>query len=180
MQIRLHANATTTPKIRAYIQQSKASVAELATELNVSQTTIRRWKGRDRVTDGSHARHHLGQSTNPAEEALICELRQDVGLSLDDITEVMKRCVNPKLSRSAIHRCLHRLGVAQRPQPSGEATPSRCRFPDDLPCGFIHIDLKHLTRLHGQTAYVFVAIDRATRFVHIEIVQHRDAHTIAA
>ena len=73
MQIRLHANATTTPRTRAYIQQSQASVAELAAELNVSQTTIRRWKGRDRVTDGSHARHNLGQSTSPTEEALIRE-----------------------------------------------------------------------------------------------------------
>ena len=42
MQIKLHANATTTPKIRAYIQQSPVSVADLATELGVTQTTVRR------------------------------------------------------------------------------------------------------------------------------------------
>jgi hypothetical protein len=36
MELNLHANATTTPKVRAYIQRSKASTAELASELGVS------------------------------------------------------------------------------------------------------------------------------------------------
>ena len=179
MEIKLHALARTTPKVRAIIQTSPLSVAALAKQFGVSETTIRHWKSLNRVTDGSHARHNLGQSTSPEEEALIVELRRDLGLSLDDIVEVMKRCVNQKLSRSSIHRCLQRLGVAKRPQESSEAMPSR-RFADDLPCGFIHIDLKHLTRLQGQPAFVFVAIDRATRFVHIEIVGQRDAKTIAA
>ncbi len=49
------------------------------------------------------------------EEALIVELRRDVGLSIDDITEVMHRCVNAKLSRSAIYRCLRCHGVGGRP-----------------------------------------------------------------
>ena len=35
MQLNLHANATTTPKTRAYIQTSTASAAELAAELGV-------------------------------------------------------------------------------------------------------------------------------------------------
>jgi len=46
MEIRLHANATTTPKQRAYIQQSTRPAAELAVEIGVSETTIRRWRGR--------------------------------------------------------------------------------------------------------------------------------------
>jgi transposase-like protein len=44
MELNLHANATTTPKVRAYIQRSKRKIAELASELGVSQTTIRRWR----------------------------------------------------------------------------------------------------------------------------------------
>jgi len=39
--LKLHANATTTSKVRGYIQRSAASVAELAAELGVSQTTVR-------------------------------------------------------------------------------------------------------------------------------------------
>ncbi len=37
MEIRLHANATTTPKQRAYIQQSTRPAAELAVELGTNQ-----------------------------------------------------------------------------------------------------------------------------------------------
>src|SRR3546814_9918121 len=48
MQVKLHANATTTPKIRTHIQQSTLAVAALAAELGVSETTIRRWRGRER------------------------------------------------------------------------------------------------------------------------------------
>jgi len=54
MELNLHANATTTPKVRAYIQRSKKKIAELASELGVSQTTIRRWRTRTTVSDRSH------------------------------------------------------------------------------------------------------------------------------
>ncbi len=41
MEIRLHANATTTPKQRAHIQHSSRSAAELAVELGVAGHRIR-------------------------------------------------------------------------------------------------------------------------------------------
>jgi transposase-like protein len=44
MELNLHANATTTPKTRSYIQRSKKSVVDLAAELGVSETTIYRWR----------------------------------------------------------------------------------------------------------------------------------------
>ena len=175
MDLKLHANATTTPRVRAYIQSSTASVAALAAELGVSETTIRRWRGRASVADRSHTPHRLAISLSPLEEQLVVELRQSLWLPLDDIVEVMHRCLNPDLSRSAIHRCLKRHGVSHRPlvdkpvpQPF-EATG----------VGFVHIDLKHLTRLEGRPSYVFVAIDRATRFAYIEIIASRDAATVA-
>jgi len=72
MELNLHANATTTPKVRACIQRSKASIAELASEPGVSETTIRRWRGRTTVDDRSHKPKTLAA---PIEEALVCELR---------------------------------------------------------------------------------------------------------
>ena len=176
MQVKLHANATTTPKVRALIQQSQAPVSQLARQLGVSETTIRRWRQRSEVEDRSHCRHHLGQSTNATEEALIGELRRDVGLSLDDITEVMQRCVNKKLSRSAIYRCLRRHGISKPSQPP----PDKSHAPfEPTSFGFVHVDLKHLPRLKRQPSYVFVAIERITRFVHVEIIPQRNATTVA-
>ncbi|MCP1915218.1 AcrR family transcriptional regulator [Bradyrhizobium elkanii] len=108
MELSLHANATTTPKTRAYIQRSRKSVAQLAAELGVSETTIYRWRGRSTVEDRSHRPKHLTTSLSALEERAVCELRTSLQLPLDDIVEVMQRCINAKLSRSAIHRCLQR------------------------------------------------------------------------
>ncbi len=175
MELRLHANAATTPRTRAYIQQSAASVADLAVELGVSETTIRRWKGRSTVADGSHTPKRLAIGLTPVEEELVLELRRKLELPLDDIVEVMHRCMNAKLSRSAIHRCLARHGIASRAKRAAEE-PGRF---DKHPFGFVHIDLKHLPSLRRTKSYVFVAIERATRFVYVEIVMRRDGKTVA-
>jgi hypothetical protein len=53
MHLRLHANATTTPRTRAYIQQSQASTAALARELGIHPRTVARWKARADVADRS-------------------------------------------------------------------------------------------------------------------------------
>jgi hypothetical protein len=91
MDLRLHANATTTPRTRAYIQQSRAPVSQLACELGVSESTVRRWKKRTSVADRSHTPHKLAISLTPVEERLVVELRTELSLPLDDIVEVMRR-----------------------------------------------------------------------------------------
>src|ERR1700692_875391 len=140
MELDLHANATTTPRTRAYIQRSKKPVGELAGELGVSETTIRRWRGRSTVGDRSHRPKRLTTSLSAMEETLVCELRTSLQLPLDDIVEVMRRCVRPTLSRSAIHRCLQRHGISRKAKPD---KPKSGTF-EQATVGFIHIDLKHL------------------------------------
>ena len=81
-----------------------------------------------------------------------------------------------RLSRSAIHRCLQRHGISARPKPD---KPKTGIF-ETAGIGFIHIDLKHLPDLQRHKSYVFVAIDRATRYVYVEIHSRRDGETAAA
>ena len=50
MDLKLHANATTTPRIRAYIQQSSAPIGALARELGIHSRTVARWKGATRCS----------------------------------------------------------------------------------------------------------------------------------
>jgi transposase InsO family protein len=176
MHLRLHANATTTPRTRAYIQKSQASNAALARELGVHSRTVARWKARHNVADRSTRPHRLNTSLTEWEEALVVELRRSLALPLDDITEAMRRCINPALSRSAIHRCL------QRHRVSGRLTPAKApavAFQTDTPAGFIHIDVKYLPPLNRRRSYAYVAIDRATRFVCLEILPDRRAATAA-
>ena len=175
MDLKLHANATTTPRTRAYIQSSDLPVAVLAAELGVSETAVRRWRGRSSVADRSHVPVRLKTSLSAVEQELVCELRRMLGLALDDITEVMHRCVNPGLSRSAIFRCLKRRGLnrlpAAGPAPSGRFEPTAA--------GYVHIDVKHLPALDRRKAYAFVAIERATRYVYLEVHPDRTAQTAA-
>jgi transposase-like protein len=173
MELNLHANATTTPKTRAYIQRSKKSAAQLAAELGVSETTIYRWRDRTTVEDRSHRPNNLVTSLSAVEERAVCELRTSLQLPLDDIVEVMQRCINAKLSRSAIHRCLQRNGISRLAKPD---KPKAGIF-ETASIGFIHIDVKYLPALQRRISYAFVAIDRATRYVFVEIHSRRDGAT---
>ena len=176
MDLKLHANATTTPRIRAYIQKSSASIAALARELGIHNRTVARWKARTQVLDRSTRPHRLATTMTDWEEALIVELRRSLALPLDDITEAMRRCVNPRLSRSAIHRCLQRHAISARLTP--DKAPAAA-FQTAAPAGFIHIDVKYLPPLNRRRSYAYVAIDRATRFVYLEILPDRRAQTAA-
>ena len=89
----------------------------------------------------------------------------------------MQRCVTPGLSRSAVCRCLGRHGLPAAPRP--EEPPARGTFAaGDF--GFVHFDLKHLPRLEGHPSHVFAAMERTTRFVHVEIMPDRSGPTVAA
>ena len=176
MLMTLHKNAATTPRTRAYIQASRASVAALARELGISETTVRRWKGRTATVDRPATPHRILTRFTPDEEEIAVELRTRLALSLDDVLEVMRRCLRSDISRSALHRCLARRGVAARPK----ATPPATAPFEPQPFGFVHVDLKHLTVLEGRRAFVFAAIERTTRFVHVEVIADRRAATVAA
>jgi hypothetical protein len=171
MHLRLYARATTTPQTRAYIQKSRASTAALAAS---SVSIPAPWRGESppgcrRPLD---PRAPLGQSITDREEALILELRRSLALPLDDIVQAMRHGVNPKLSRSGIHRCLKRHGLSARLTP--QQAPA-VAFQTDAPAGCIHIDVKYLPPLGRRRSYAYVAIDRATRFVYLEILPDRRA-----
>ena len=103
MNIRLHANATTTPKTRHYIQASNQSVRQLADELGVSEDTIRRWKRRDGVADGSHTPHHLQTTLTPVQEVVVVELRKTLLLPLDDLLVVSSIPRSPAPAWTAVY-----------------------------------------------------------------------------
>lgn len=173
MRINLHANATTTPKSRAYIQQSTRSDRGLARELGVAVDTVRRWRKRSDVMDRSHTPHRLQSVLTPIQEAVVVQLRKTLLLSLDDLLVTVREFINPAVSRSGLDRCLRRHKVSNLrdviPETEGEAAPKKS-FKDYAP-GFFHMDIKYLPQMADETArrYLFVAIDRATRWVYLHI-----------
>ena len=134
------------------------------------------WRNRRCLADRATTPHTLATGFSIEEEEIAVELRTRLQLSLDDILEVVQRCLRPghlPLGPASLPQTPWRLATAARPKPETR------RF-DPQPFGYVHVDLKHLTRLEGKPAYVFVAIERTTRFVHVEIVDERSGATIAA
>jgi transposase InsO family protein len=91
----LHKNDTTTPAVRATIQQSSANDYELARQYGVSRQTIRRWRKRNSVLDASHTPHRLQTTLNAAQEELVIYLRSQLRLSLDDLLAVVHEFIEP-------------------------------------------------------------------------------------
>ena len=166
MNLKLHKLARTTPAIRKEIQTSTLTYKELREKYGISYDTIYKWRKRKDTQDRSHTRHNLLSKIDQTGEILIKELRESLELSLDDITEVMRRCIDKTLSRGAVYRCLKRLGLSKRPQKAGEDSPQR--FDPESRPGYIHMDVKYLTKLQKKRTYVYAAIDRATRYVYVE------------
>ena len=68
MEINLHKQATTTPKVRAAIQASGDAGTALAEHFGVTAQTIYKWRKRDSVEDRSHTLHRLQTTLTPTQE----------------------------------------------------------------------------------------------------------------
>jgi transposase InsO family protein len=152
---------------------SPASITGLADPYHISLATARKWKRREDVQDRSPRPHTLSTTLTPAQDILVVELRRSLLRSLDDLWSVTRACINPAASRSGLDRGLRRHGVSPLkslyPQVEGEAATKKT-FKDDEP-GFLPIDITYLTHMPDDTQrrYLFVAIDRATRWVYRHI-----------
>jgi transposase InsO family protein len=139
----------------------------------VTVDTVRRWRKRTEVQDASHAPHRLQTTLTPMQEAVAVEIRRTLLLPLDDLLGVVREFLNPSVSRSGLDRCLRRDGVAHLRDLIPEAEDERAAkktFKDYVP-GFIHIDIKYLPQMPDEKGrrYLFVAIDRATRWVYLRL-----------
>jgi len=177
MHIRLHKEATTTPKVRALIQASDEPAWVLAQRFGTTEQTVWKWRKRDSVADRSHTPHRLQTTLTPAQEAVAVALRKALLVSLDDLLAVVREFLNPNVSRSGLDRCLRRHGVGNLREMQAKAPrPKHSAFKAYEP-GYIHIDVKYLPQMADETKrrYLFVAIDRATRWVFIRIFTAKTA-----
>ena len=167
---RVHPQARTTPRTRAEIRSCDAPLTVVAERYNVTKATVRKWRDREDMRDRSHRPNTLSTTLTPAQEALVVELRRTLLLPLDDLLALTHEFINRAASRSGLDRCLRRHGVSNLqsliPVAEGEAVPTKT-FKDYEP-GFLHVDIKYLPQMPDEThrRYLFVAIDRATRWVY--------------
>lgn len=172
----LHGSATTTETVRRAIQNSQASIRTLAKQYGINAKTVAKWKKRAHTQDAPMGPKQK-QSTvlSVEEEALIVAFRKHTLLPLDDCLYALQETI-PHLTRSALHRCLQRHGISRLPQVTEQSSKKK-RF-KKYPIGYFHIDIAEVRTEEGK-AYLFVAIDRTSKFAFAEL-HERATRPIAA
>jgi transposase InsO family protein len=169
----IHPNARTTPAVRAEIARSSEPSGVLARRYGVSTETVRKWRKRGVADcrDRSSRPHRLPWKATEEERAIVCELRRATGFPLDDLTFVVRHFL-PHLNRDAVYRILRTAGLNRR---LARAAPERTggKF-KEYELGFVHMDVKHLPKLRSadgewRKRFLFVAIDRRSRSVHLAV-----------
>jgi transposase InsO family protein len=160
----LHGSARTTPRVRAELQASQEATRALAARYGLNPKTVAKWRRRATTADQRMGPSRPRSSVlTEAEEAIVVEFRRRTLLPLDDVLGCLREAI-PALSRSALHRCLQRHGISRLPQ-DPERASKRKRFAETA-IGYVHIDACEL-RLSEGRLFMFLAIDRVSKFVHV-------------
>ncbi len=120
-----HGNATTTPEMRRFIQESVLGVSQLSKILNISEATVRKWRKRDSVENTPNTPHHLNTTLTPLQEYVVVGLRYQLKMPLDTLLKATQRSINPNVSRSGLARCLKRYGVSRISDITSPSVPMR-------------------------------------------------------
>ncbi len=161
----LHGSATTTETIRRAIQNSQESIRALAQRYNINPKTVAKWKKRPPVKD-----HAMGPKQRQSsvltsdEEALIVAFRKQTLLPLDDCLYALQETI-PHLTCSSLHRCLQHHGISRLPDTQDKAPKKKFK---KYPIGYFYIDIAEVRTDEGKL-YLFVAIDRTSKFVFAEL-----------
>src|SRR3954464_15239558 len=181
LMLSIHPNARTTPAVRAEIASSGEPTGALARRFGVSTETIRKWRkrGPEDCLDRSARPHKLPWKASGEERAVVCALRRATGFPLDALPFVPRPFL-PHLGRDNVYRILKAAGLSRRPASTAPEKPAG-KF-KECELGFVHLDVKHLPKLRTadgecRKRFLFVAIDRRSRSVHLAV---KDDETEAA
>ena len=157
----LHGSATTTHAVRAAIQRSQASAAELSRTYGINPKTVLKWRKRATVEDcKTGPKDPRSTVLSLEEEAIIIAFRRHTLLPLDDCLYALQPTI-PHLTRSSLHRCLQRHGISRLPDVEGDK-PDKKKF-KRYPIGYFHIDIAEVQTAEGKL-HLYVAIDRTSKF----------------
>ena len=167
----LHGPVRTTPRVRAELQAAQGTTRSLAARYGLNPKTVAKWRGRTGTADAPMGpRRPRSSVLTEIEEAIVVEFRRHTLLPLDDVLGCLRETI-PALSRSALHRCFQRHGISRLPQ-AGEKASKRKRFAETA-IGYVHIDVCELRLAQGKL-FMFLAIDRVSKFTHVAFL---DANT---
>ena len=161
----MHPNAKTNKKIRSYIQTSEKSISDLASELNVSRVTVRKWKNRDTTEDKSHATNHKTKTIKKQEETILMFLREFINLSIDDMLIISNKLFCLQTSRSSLGRLVNRQ-IKKHPRMNYKETKNCTK-----------LIIFHANKPHSKLAYILAA-NTKTKIFHISWIDKTEKNKL--
>lgn len=172
----LHGCAKTTEAIRLAIKNSQESIRALSQRYDLNPKTVAKWKKRSFISDAPMGpKNPCSTVLSTEEEAAIVAFRKLTLLPLDDCLYALQGTI-PHLTRSSLHRCLQRHNISRLPDVAGEKKQKK-KF-KKYPIGYFHVDIAEVRTEEGKL-YLFVAIDRTSKFTYAEL-HERQTKMIAA
>lgn len=147
MEIKLHANATTTPRVRRYLQQSDKSDRELAKELGISVSTVRRWRVRKEVDDLKSTPKNVNKVLRLEQISLVLWLRTQLLLSLDELVTFVNQGIGQTISRASLDRVLKKENMLHMNVLSSRVLAGKKALAAGKSCGTLQL---HYCRLNLQ------------------------------
>lgn len=165
-----HGSATTTHAVKTAIQRSQSTKAVLSRELGINVKTVAKWRKCETLEDRNEPSSTV---LSKSEETMVVAFRRHTLLPLDDCLYALQPSI-PHLTRFVLHRCLQRHGTSRLPDMEGDK-PKRQKF-KRYPIGYFHVDIAELRTNEGKL-YLFVAIDRTSKFAVAQLVDKANRKT---
>lgn len=172
----LHGSARTTAAVRRAIQHSQESLTVLAQRYGINPKTVAKWRKREFVHDAPMGPKEVRSTVlSPEEEAAVVAFRQHTLLPLDDCLYALQPSI-PHLTRSSLHRCFQRHDISRLPAIEGDRPKKKFKT---YPIGYFHIDIAEVRTKEGKL-YLFVAIDRTSKFAFVQLMDKANRNTATA
>lgn len=169
-----HFNAKTNIAQRQAIKQSRESVRDLSKVYRVSHVTVAKWKLVEHLEDRSSRPKTIHYALSRTEVRIIKKVRKKGLFSLDDLYLSLAPYL-AKLNRTNCYRVLKRCKLNKL---TDKERNSKKKFANYLP-GFLHIDCFYLPKIAKKRYYCFLAIDRTTKLVFLEIYPRKRQYEAA-
>lgn len=163
-----HRNAKTNLRQRQIIQNSNLSSRKLGQQFCVSHVTISKWKKSNHLEDKKSTPNNIHYAVEKSFWKIVKVVRKSLLLNLDELVHTLQPYL-AKLNRSncyriLLHYHLNRLNIKEKIKKNKFA---------QYPPGYLHIDVFYLPKINKQQYYCFLAVDRATKMIYLEVYPHR-------
>ena len=161
-----HYNAKTNIQQRKIIKETaqQLSCRDLASRFQVSPETIAKWRRVEHLEDKSSTPNKIYYALSETEQRIIKKVRKRGLFSLDDLVITLSPYIE-RLNRINCQRTLKRYRLNRF---TNKEKKEKKRFANYLP-GFLHIDVFYLPKIEKKRYYCFLAIDRVTKLVFLEV-----------